>query len=98
MTGRTSRPLPEQDLAGVALQQEGLGDEESVEHLDDVAVLEDVLRPARTGMIPVPQRLRLDDLELRERRAVDGLRTEEPHRRAAGLQDADDLVRQRLGG
>ena len=40
MTGRTasSAPASEQDFPGVALQQEGVGDDQPLEHLDDVAV------------------------------------------------------------
>src|SRR4051812_12996746 len=99
MTGRTSRSLPEQDLARVALEQEGLRDEETVEHLDDVAVLQHELRPAAARMMAVPQRLRrLDDLELGERRTFDGLGAEEAHDRAPRPQDAHHLLRHRPRG
>src|SRR5262245_8323689 len=99
MTGRTSRSLPEENLASVALQEERLRHVEAVEHLDDVAVLQHELRSAGALMVLVTQRLRLgDDLELRERRAFERLGAEVPHDRAAGAQHTDDLLGERLRG
>src|SRR5437867_3640624 len=101
MTGRMSRwrPLPQEDLPRVALEEERFGDEQAVEHLDDVAVLQHELRPAGPGVIPVPERLRFaDDLVLRECGAIHRLRAEKAHHGAAGPQHADDLARERSGG
>src|SRR6266571_5341822 len=99
MRGRTaSRSLPQQNLARVAFEQKGFGDEQAVEHLDDVAVLQHEFRTARSRMVPVPQRRRsFEDLVLRERRAIDALGAEETHHRTTRAQDADDLTRERTG-
>src|SRR3954462_3879153 len=99
MTGRTSRPLPEEDFARIAFQQERLRYVKAVEHLDDVAVLQHELRPARALMMTMAERLgRFHDLELRERRTLHRLRAEEAHHGAAGPQHAHDLLCQCLGG
>ena len=51
---------------------------------------------ADTGVIAVAQAVLVDDLELRERRALDAGRAEEAHDRAARPEHADDLLGQGL--
>src|SRR5438093_13586417 len=100
MTGRTPRlcPLSQQHFARVALQEEGFGHEETVEHLDDVAVLQHEFRPAGPGMTAVPERRLLGDLELRvrERRPARHGCAEKPHHGPARTQYANDFTCERL--
>src|SRR5262245_56681681 len=50
---RRSGLLPQQHLAGVVLQQERISDHQSLEHLDDVAVLKALLLAADAVMVAV---------------------------------------------
>src|SRR4051794_22778915 len=101
MTGRTTSLAPalQQDLPGIAFQQEGVGDDEAVEHLDDVAVEKDVLGAPDPRVRPMAKRLVVGDFVLGERRLYRRRGTaEEAHHRPAGPEHPDDLTGQRLRG
>ncbi len=88
---RRRRPLAEQHLAHVVLEQERLGDDQPVEHSDDVAIRQaDPLAPL-PGTIAVPDTAIVQDFKPRERRALDPGGAEEAHHRAAWLQQPHDL-------
>src|SRR5262249_37981460 len=95
---RQTLARPEEDFAGVVLQQELVRDDESLEHPDDVAVLNRPAMPTDAAMPAVTKGDIVDDLVLRKGRAFDAGGAEETHDGAARAEHPNDLPGKRLAG
>src|SRR5688572_14596038 len=93
-----SEGFPEENLAQVVLQKEGIRDTQSGEEPDDVAVEQGRLPPARRGIGAVPQVDLVDDDVFRVAGLTRLCRAEEGEQGAVGSQDARQLTGQRLRG